>query len=369
MYNIFNTELIMKNVMFKENFIDIDEEFLDDLIGTYRETLGAYKLRLKDAEELASNFIDKTKDKQLINLIISMLAKRSTVGTEELEGYKPNLDKLEKNLSENKLSITDESNVTLDILSSYLEYSLPNGILTIEEIKNIHSLLFNSEKTKYKAGKFRKAGDNNVMNQKANKIYIDSKLVEEHMNRFAIYYNSNVSSNPVTKVAMIHGILLGIHPFKDGNGRLTRFITDKLLSDLLGVPLYLSEAINIESDNTLYGTALDQFHLEGNSLPLIRFFYQITINQLNINIGLIQDWMNNVGASIFKLTKKNISPKYINSLALALTGEAYIHLTELSEKLGVTKVTGKTIINELLEEKLLIKSAKHGRVQLYKVKL
>lgn len=278
----------MKNVLFKENFIDIDEEYLDDLIGTYRETLGAYRLRLKDAEELASNFVIKTKDKQLINLIISMLAKRSTVGTEELEGYKPNIDKLEKNLSENKLSITDEANITHDILLAYLNYSLPESILTKEEIKNIHFLLFKSDKSKYKSGKFRKNGDSNVMNQKANKIYIDSKYVEEYMNRFAIYYNSNVSTNPVTKIAMIHGILLGIHPFKDGNGRITRFITDKLLSDILDIPLYLSEAINIESDNTSYGTALDQFHLEGNSLPLIRFFYQITINQLIINIRLIE---------------------------------------------------------------------------------
>lgn len=359
----------MKNVLFKDNFVDIDEEFLEDLIGTYRETLGAYKLRLKDAEELTANFLLKTKDQQLINLVISMLAKRSTIGTEELEGYKPNLDKLEKNLTENKLSLADEANVTLDILSAYLNYSLPEGILTKEEIKNIHSLLYKSDKIKYKSGKFRKTGDNNVMNQKANKIYIDSKQVDKYMNKFAIYYNSNISNNPITKIAMIHGILLGIHPFKDGNGRLTRFITDKLLSDILGVPLYLSEAINVEADNTLYGTALDQFHLEGNSQPLIRFFYQITINQLNINITLIEEWTKNIKELITKLAKKNITPKYINNLALYLTNKKYIHLTELSQELGISKITGKTLINELLDAKVISSDSQHGRVLLYKVKI
>lgn len=79
--------------------------------------------------------------------------------------------------------------------------------------------------------------------------------------------------------------------------------------------------------------------------------------------------MKNVNESIIKLTKKKINPKYINSIALSLTDKTYTHLAELSEELGITRVTCKTIINKLLEAKIIIKNGQQGRVQLYKVKL
>lgn len=360
---------IMKNVLFKDNFVDINEEYLDELKGEFRETLGIYKTRLKDVENLTNDFTNKTTMRQVINLIISMLAKRSTVGTEELEGYKPDINKLENNLKENTLSMTDESMVALDILSMYLKYELPDGILTNDEITNIHSLLFKSNKKTYKAGKYRKTGDNNVMNSFAKKIYVDSKFVNKNMNNFVIYYNSMDNLSPITKAAMIHGILTGIHPFKDGNGRVTRLITDKYISKTLGVPLFISESINLISDNNEYGMVLDQFHLENNSLPLIRFFYNVVINQLKINTLLVEEWLRKVKDTSFFLSKKGIKDKYINDLSIYLTDKRYIHQKELADALNVTPITASTLIDDLKNAKIIVDSKQQGRIILHRIKI
>ncbi len=359
----------MRKIMFKDNFVDVDEEFLSDLKINFYMALGAYKQKIEDVSHLAPNYKHKTEAGQVLKLVRAMLAKRSTVGTEELEGYKPDMDQLEKNLKENKLSITDESSVALSILKAYLEYDLPDGIFTKENIKGIHSMLFESNKENYKSGKFRKKGDNNVMIESAQKEFIDSKLVDSHMDKFVLFYNATTKLETITKAAMIHGVLVGIHPFKDGNGRVTRFITDKFVSKELGVPLFLSEAINSHSDNTEYTTALDQFHLELNSLPLIRFFYNVAINQIKSNTKMIEDWIKKIFLNSELLSKKKVSPKYLNDLAIILSDAHYIYTSKLANELNVTAVTASTIISSLEEKGIIGNSKMHGRVLLYEVKI
>lgn len=359
----------MRKILFKDNFLDVNEEYLQDLKNEFYMALGAYKQKLLDVSNISPNHEIRTETEQVIKLVTSMLAKRSTVGTEELEGYTPDINKLEKNLKENKLDVTDESNVALDILKSYLSYELPVNILDKSEIKAIHTNLFKSNKERYKPGRFRKNGDNNVKIESSQKEFIDSKLVDKHMDKFILYFNSSMNLDTITKAAMIHGILLGIHPFKDGNGRTTRFITDKFISKELQVPLYLSEAINGYSDNTEYTTALDQFHLELNSLPLIRFFYQVTINQLRTNTNLIDKWIKKIYKTADILSKREISSKYIDDLALLLSESKYIYQKQIAGALGVTTVTAATLINKLIAKDVIGNSKLQGRITIYEVNI
>ncbi|GGB10529.1 Fic family protein [Puia dinghuensis] len=58
----------------------------------------------------------------------------------------------------------------------------------------------------------------------------DSDVLVLEMNKFLDWFNSEKSLDPVIKAAIAHLWFVTIHPFDDGNGRITRAITDMLLS-------------------------------------------------------------------------------------------------------------------------------------------
>lgn len=63
-----------------------------------------------------------------------------------------------------------------------------------------------------------------------------SSAVPEEMNRFIDWFNTENRTDPVLKAAIAHLWFVAIHPFDDGNGRLTRTLTDMLLSRADGMP-------------------------------------------------------------------------------------------------------------------------------------
>jgi Fic family protein len=58
----------------------------------------------------------------------------------------------------------------------------------------------------------------------------DSELLIEEMNKLIYWFNGTNDIDPVLKAAIAHLWFVTIHPFDDGNGRITRAITDLQLS-------------------------------------------------------------------------------------------------------------------------------------------
>jgi Fic family protein len=54
--------------------------------------------------------------------------------------------------------------------------------------------------------------------------------VQEQMKEFLLWLNAEGNENPLLKAAIAHLWFVIIHPFDDGNGRLTRIITEMLLA-------------------------------------------------------------------------------------------------------------------------------------------
>ncbi len=354
-----------RKVNWKENFIDVCEEYLEEVKAEYFMALGAYKQKLEDIKNESSYMNDHTNVEHLIQTILSMLAKRSTQGTEELEGFKPDIEKLEENMYENNLAINDEQNVSLDILKMYINYDLPE-IVELEDISNIHKMFFQSNKPDYKPGKFRKKGDNNVMVKSSNKLFTPSEYVNKYLIKFIAYVNGYKDKNTITKVAMIHGILLGIHPFRDGNGRVARFIVDKMLSRDLNIPLFISEAINSRSNDSSYFVALDAFHLNNDSLPLIRYFYEVATEQLRHNTKLLNEYIKNHNKLTKKIIELDIKEKNASKLSDLLCTQTFIRRKEIINHLGITGPTANVILEKLINGKIIKKHKDDGRSKLYK---
>ncbi|MBQ4525592.1 MAG: Fic family protein [Bacteroidaceae bacterium] len=63
-----------------------------------------------------------------------------------------------------------------------------------------------------------------------------SERLPQEMAQFLQWINNEESIDPVLKAAVAHLWFVNIHPFDDGNGRLTRTITDMLLARADGLP-------------------------------------------------------------------------------------------------------------------------------------
>ncbi len=87
----------------------------------------------------------------------------------------------------------------------------------------------------------------------------DSKFVPTMMNEFLEWVNSSQDIDPILKAAIAHLWFVAIHPFDDGNGRLTRTITDMLLAKADGVPhRYYSMSAEILRERKTYYEILEK---------------------------------------------------------------------------------------------------------------
>lgn len=82
--------------------------------------------------------------------------------------------------------------------------------------------------------------------------------VPKEMERFLGWINSEKDTDPVIMAAIAHLWFVAIHPFDDGNGRLTRTITDMLLARADGMPhRYYSMSAEILNNKNKYYEALE----------------------------------------------------------------------------------------------------------------
>ena len=58
----------------------------------------------------------------------------------------------------------------------------------------------------------------------------DSDRIEDEMRKFINWIEKETTVDPVLKAAISHLWFVTIHPFEDGNGRITRAITEMLLA-------------------------------------------------------------------------------------------------------------------------------------------
>lgn len=118
-------------------------------------------------------------------------------------------------------------------------------------IKSIHSLILKNIDND-NAGRYR---NQNVIISGAEHIPPSHILVQEKMEEFINWYKSCNNIHPVLKAAKVHVDFVGIHPFIDSNGRVSRLI--------MNLELLKSgyQAVSIRNDKkSAYYEALDYAH-------------------------------------------------------------------------------------------------------------
>lgn len=85
-----------------------------------------------------------------------------------------------------------------------------------------------------------------------------SAQVATEMEQFLLWFNQSLTIDPILKAAIAHLWFVNIHPFDDGNGRLTRTLTDMLLARADQLPQrFYSMSAAISRDKKSYYDILE----------------------------------------------------------------------------------------------------------------
>lgn len=132
----------------------------------------------------------------------------------------------------------------------------------------------------------------------------DIKIVPQLVS--ALFYQMQGISNPIIRAIYFHHELIRIHPFADGNGRVTRIAKNWMLMYDLYPPIFINDAPQKkEYIATLSKSfrALDHSPKKWNE-HLENFFEQ-ELDRLLINVTFLYDTVNKIGQERKKNNKNN----------------------------------------------------------------
>ena len=145
-------------------------------------------------------------------------------------------------------------------------------------IKNIHQLILKDIDNE-NAGRYRKE---NVTIKGAIHIPPDYLKVPELMGRLVLTYNNWREYHPIIQAALLHGELVKIHPFIDGNGRTSRLLMNLVLMNKGYNPVIIKKESRLK-----YYEALDKAHTTGDYTDFVKLVNKLEIEMLNKYLELL----------------------------------------------------------------------------------
>jgi len=197
----------------------------------------------------------------------------------------------------------------------------------------------------------------------------DSQLLEAEMSRFLDWFNNNTTLDLVLKAAIAHLWFVTIHPFDDGNGRITRAITDMLLaqSDKSNQRFY-SVSAQIRNERKQYYELLEKTQ-KGNLdiTDWIIWFLTCLINSLHSTDSVLTrvlfkaDFWQKHANTILNERQRKLLNKVIDGFDGKLTSSKWAKIAKCSKDSAVRD------INDLINKGILQKEASGGRSTNYEL--
>lgn len=197
-----------------------------------------------------------------------------------------------------------------------------------------------------------------------------SDTVPEMMNQFINWVNSESHIDPTLKAAVAHLWFVAIHPFDDGNGRLTRTITDMLLAKADGLSLrFYSMSAEILRERKTYYEVLGQTTTDSPDLtPWLKWFLQTmksallrAENRVRRVAQKASFWQRHREIPMNERQTKMVNLLW-DGFEGKLTSSKWAKITKSSQ------ATALRDISDLLEKGILIAAADGGRSTNYLLK-
>lgn len=275
----------------------------------------------------------------------------SKMSNEEVEVLLDNIDisKMEDRDSQEVLGYFN----ALDLISeSYKNINITEG-----DIKNLHNILLKySKKDAWHRGEYKQQSNVVEATHSDGTKQIIFQTTEpgfatrEAMASLIDWYKKDKKTHPLVRCALFTYDFLSIHPFQDGNGRLSRLLsTLLLLKNGYGWIQYVSFENEIETRKTEYYRVLQncqQNRPNENVDAWVNFFFDSLVN--------IQDQlMNKLEISGIETS---LSPRE-KSITVFIGNNPGCKSGEIAKKLGIPNPTVKRILPNLIEKNLI---EKHG---------
>ena len=197
-----------------------------------------------------------------------------------------------------------------------------------------------------------------------------SELVQDLMNELLQWINNSNDVDPVIKAAIAHLWFVAIHPFDDGNGRLTRTITDMLLARADGMShRYYSMSAEIMRERKAYYEVLEKTTTGGVDITLWLEWFLLTLRSAILRsetmikrvVKKSMFWQENRGVAMNERQVKVVN-KLWDGFEGKLTTSKWAKITKTSQ------ATALRDINDLIEKGILIASDEGGRSMHYHLK-
>jgi Fic family protein len=252
--------------------------------------------------------------------------------------------------------------------------------LTKERLFSWHSALFpNGRSGMYKiiAGQWRddSTGPMQVVSGALGKEKVHYQAphalkIENEMTLFFEWFNRENKTDLVLKAAIAHFWFVTIHPFEDGNGRISRALSDMLLSqsDEQSYRFY-SMSTQILKERNSYYEILEKTQKGGmNITRYLEWFLNSLLNAIEYSNVILEKiiykhyfWMKN--------SKLNLNNRQIKVLNMLMDDFIGVLNTTKWAKIGkCSQDTALRDIQDLIDKEILIKSDQGGRSTKYELK-
>lgn len=287
---------------------------------------------------------------------------RSVGASTRIEGSKMSdveVEALLKDIDITKIKDRDSQEVlgyfeTLDLLSeSYRDIDITEGSL-----KNLHNfLLKHSKKDEWHKGDYKQHSnvvEATLPDGTRHTVFQTTDVgypTEDAMRKLLDWYNQDTETHPLVKCALFSYEFLSIHPFQDGNGRLSRLLSTLLM---LKQGYHWIQYVSFEHE------------IENRKSEYYRVLRTCQSNRPNEDvtewISFFFNALSNIQKKLMKkLESKNIEIKLSpreKSILTFIENNSGCKSGRIAEKLGIPNPTVKRILPGLVKNNLIEKFGK-----------
>lgn len=183
--------------------------------------------------------------------------------------------------------------------------------------------------------------------------------LSQEMDAFLDWFRSSKTKlSPLIRASIAHLYFASIHPFEDGNGRISRMLAEKCLSESLGQPALLPLSLAIQKNKHAYYAELKKTNRSLEISSWIDYFSQIIVKAQEISLEILS----------FTVQKKRFYEQYssflnprqekviarilqegVSGFSGGLSTENYLSITKTS------RATAVRDMNDLLKKNIFVR--------------
>ena len=271
----------------------------------------------------------------------------------------------DEGITSSKRTITEQM-MNLDLKNAYeksFEYAKNHEKLTVEMLCKLSSILMQNTGTEYNtiAGSFSSAkGELRLVNVSAGrggKSYLAWQKVPDRLQKTCDYLNrrrSEIDKNNIEEIYKLsfeaHYLLVSIHPWADGNGRMSRLLMNMIQKEFDVIPSIVKKDNRVEYIQSLASSQVKD-DMQDFMDFMMNHHIQNLLQQINeYSESLADDTLNYKNDTLNDTLK--LSPKEITVLEI-IKSNLTVTTAQIVEQTGFSRPTVMRAIKNLKENKIL----------------